>query len=115
MEKGIADTSNLFLFLIFIKITKDANSKSKNNSGAFPIASLSNNYFASKNSHGNAMETIIEEEKSGFITKHNLAIPPDKIISQNDSLYTTSPINHFANHRNSKTNSRSNCFYKSII
>lgn len=68
---------------------------------------MGNNYFAAKNMQANAMETIIEEEKSGFLSKHNLAIPPERIISQNNSLYTTTPFNNFSNNEGSIIQSRS--------
>ncbi len=71
-------------------IKLDKRERSKFDNSHIPNQTKQNNYFAMKD-HYNSME-IIEEEKSNFISKLNLAIPPEKIISQNNSLYTDSPL-----------------------
>lgn len=72
------------------------------------MANSANNYFYKNQNNPNAMETIIEEEKSGFISKHILAIPPEKIISQDNSLYTDA---HLASNNISRANSRSKSYF----
>jgi len=62
------------------------------NTEEFPTTNTANNYFAPQNSDISPMNTIEEVDKSNIISKHDLAIPPDKIMDQDDSLYTTTPF-----------------------